>query len=183
MAIQSMQLDPNAQAFTDDEIVGKVNTATVNITRASSVTAAARPIAAAEVGSTELAADAAAVNFNAGTTDITRASSVASAARPLDAGEVGSTELATDVAAVNFNAGTTDITRASSVDAAARPLGAGEVTNTELDANAAKANLDALTDTARGYIKTDATTGQFKVINIQRDSAGLLDVDYDDVAV
>jgi hypothetical protein len=28
MAIQSMQLDPNAQAYTDDQIVGKVNAAT-----------------------------------------------------------------------------------------------------------------------------------------------------------
>ena len=28
MAIQSMLLDPNAQAYTDDEIVGKVNAAT-----------------------------------------------------------------------------------------------------------------------------------------------------------
>ena len=35
MAIQSFQLDPNAQAYTDDEIVGKINTATANITRAN----------------------------------------------------------------------------------------------------------------------------------------------------
>jgi len=55
MAIQSMQLDPNAQAYTDDEIVGKVNTATANITRAGSVEATARPIGAGEVGATELA--------------------------------------------------------------------------------------------------------------------------------
>lgn len=33
MAIQSMTLDPNAVAYTDDEIVGKVNTATAAITR------------------------------------------------------------------------------------------------------------------------------------------------------
>ncbi len=58
MAIQNFSLDPNAQAYTDDQIVGKVNTATANITRASSVDAAARPIAAGEVDSTELAAGA-----------------------------------------------------------------------------------------------------------------------------
>ena len=57
MAIQSMQLDPNAQTYTDDQIVGKVNSATANITRASSVDAAARPITAGEVGATELAAE------------------------------------------------------------------------------------------------------------------------------
>ena len=33
MAIQSMQLDPNATSYTDDEIVGKINAAGVGITR------------------------------------------------------------------------------------------------------------------------------------------------------
>ena len=37
MAIQTMELDPNAASYTDDEIVGKVNTATANITRAGSI--------------------------------------------------------------------------------------------------------------------------------------------------
>lgn len=37
MAIQEMELDPNAQTYTDDQIVGKVNAATVNITRAGSI--------------------------------------------------------------------------------------------------------------------------------------------------
>lgn len=31
MAIQSMQLDPNAQAYTDDDIVNKVNSATAKV--------------------------------------------------------------------------------------------------------------------------------------------------------
>lgn len=34
MAIQEMELDPNAATYTDDQIVGKVNSATANITRA-----------------------------------------------------------------------------------------------------------------------------------------------------
>ena len=58
MVIQSMTLDPNAAAYTDDQIVGKVNTATAQITRTSSVAAAARPIAAGEVDATALAAGA-----------------------------------------------------------------------------------------------------------------------------
>jgi len=37
MAIQSFTLDPNAASYTDDEIVGKVNAATANITRAGSI--------------------------------------------------------------------------------------------------------------------------------------------------
>jgi len=54
MAIVSIQLDPNAQSYTDDEIVGKVNAAAANISRAGSVEATARPIVAGEIGATEL---------------------------------------------------------------------------------------------------------------------------------
>lgn len=104
MAIVSMQLDPNAQSYTDDQIVGKVNTAS------------------------------------------------------------------------------TQITRTSSVAAAARPIGTTEVTSGMLAAGVAKSNLDAMSDTSRGYIKTGPAVGEFFVVNIQRDAAGKLDVDYDDVA-
>ncbi len=58
MAIQQMLLDPNAASYTDDQIVGKVNSATAQITRASSVAAAARPIATGEVDATALATGA-----------------------------------------------------------------------------------------------------------------------------
>ena len=105
MAIASMTLDPNAAAYTDDEIVGKVNTATAQVTRANAVAAAARPIADAEV------------------------------------------------------------------------------TSTKLGAGAAKSNLDAMADTARGYVKTSPTSGQFKVVAIERQAEGKLKVEYDDVAV
>lgn len=105
MAIQSMVLDPNAQSYTDDEIVGKINSASSQITRSSSVAAAARPIGSAEVGSSNLAS------------------------------------------------------------------------------GVAKANLDSMSDTTRGYIKTSPTTGQFKVVSIERQADGKLKSDYDDVAV
>ena len=114
MAIQSFQLDPNAQSYTDDEIVGKVNAATAQITRAGSVAAAARPIGAGEVGDTELA---------------------------------------------------------------------GSIPNTKLAVGVAKANLDAMVDTARGYVKTNPASGEFKVVAVQRDATGKLDVEYDDVPV
>jgi len=42
MAIQSFQLDPNAQSYTDDQIVGKINSATANITRSGCVEGAAQ---------------------------------------------------------------------------------------------------------------------------------------------
>ena len=81
------------------------------------------------------------------------------------------------------NNASTAITRASSVSAAARPIASGEVGNTELASSAAKANLDAMADTARGYVQTDPTTGEFPVIAVQRSATGELDIDYDDVAI
>ncbi len=115
MTIASFQLDPNAVALTDDEVVGKINTATVDITRAGSVDPSARPIEALEVGTTELAANA--------------------------------------------------------------------VTNAKVEATLAKDNLNAMSDTARGYIKTAPVVGEFPIVNVQRDATGNLDVDYDDVAI
>jgi len=58
MAKESFQLDPNAVVYSDDEIVGKVNSASANISRAGAVEAAARPIEEDEVGATELADEA-----------------------------------------------------------------------------------------------------------------------------
>ena len=115
MALQTMILDPNAASYTDDQIVAKINAAATQITRAGSVSAAARPLGSKEVAAANIA----------------------------------------------------DAT----------------ITNTQVAAGAAKANLDAMTDTARGYVKTAPTAGQFKVVAVQRDSAGKLAVSYDDVAV
>lgn len=82
-----------------------------------------------------------------------------------------------------INNATTTISRASSVTSAARPIGSGEVTNTELATGVAKANLDAMAATARGYVQTNPTTGEFRVLAVQRDATGKLDIEYDDVAV
>lgn len=65
MAIQTMLLDPNAQSYTDDEIVGKINSASATISRAGSVDATARPIGSGEITNTELAAAAAKANLDA----------------------------------------------------------------------------------------------------------------------
>ena len=139
MAIQQMIFDPNAQAYTDDQIVGKVNTASAQITRASSVAAAARPIATSEVTDTMLAAGAIKTKLGAET----------------DGNKLVSASLAA----------------------------AAGVTNAQIVAGQAKANLDAMADTARGYIKTSPTSGQFKVVAIQRQADGKAAVSYDDVAV
>jgi regulator of protease activity HflC (stomatin/prohibitin superfamily) len=138
MAIQVMVLDPNAATYTDDQIVGKVNSATAQITRSGSVAAAARPLAAGEVDATALAAGAIKTKLGA---------------------EADGNKLV-----------------AASLAAAAA------VAATQIAVGQAKASLDAMTDTARGYIKTSPTTGQFKVIAIQRDATGKAAVSYDDVA-
>lgn len=82
-----------------------------------------------------------------------------------------------------INSAAAQITRGSSIAAAARPIDDAEVTSGKLAAGVAKTNLDAMSDTARGYVKTDSTTGEFKVISIERDANGKLKIDYDDVAV
>jgi regulator of protease activity HflC (stomatin/prohibitin superfamily) len=139
MAIQSIVLDPNAVSYTDDQIVGKVNSATAQITRASSVAAAARPIADGEVAAAKIATGAIKAKLTAET----------------DANKLTANELAA----------------------------AASVAATQIAAGQAKASLDAMADTARGYVKTSPTTGQFKVISVERQADGKFKADYDDVAV
>lgn len=88
-----------------------------------------------------------------------------------------------DEIVAKVNAATTNITRAGSVEAAARPIADAEVTSAKLNEGVAKANLDAMTDVARGYVKTSPTAGQFKIIAVERQADGKLKVEYDDVAV
>ncbi len=105
----------------------------------------------------------------------------------------GATALTPDDHVAAINAATAVIDRADSVDAAARPIQTGEigtdelaaagVTVSKLAATAAKGNLDALSDTARGYIKTNPAVGEFPIIAEQRDADGNLDIEYDDVAI
>jgi hypothetical protein len=65
MAIVSMTLDPNATSYTDNDIITKINTASTNITRASCVSAAARPLGTNEVANANLAAGVAKANLDA----------------------------------------------------------------------------------------------------------------------
>jgi N-methylhydantoinase B/oxoprolinase/acetone carboxylase alpha subunit len=138
MAIQTMTLDPLAASYTDDQIVGKINSATAQITRAASVAAAARPLAAGEVDATALATGAIKTKLGS----------------EADGNKLVSASMAA----------------------------AAGITNAQVAAGLAKANLDALADTARGYIQTAPTSGQFKIVSVQRDATGKLAVKYDDVA-
>ena len=65
MALQTITFDPNARVLTNDEHITAINAASANITRAGSVDAAARPIAAGEITVAELASSAARDNLDA----------------------------------------------------------------------------------------------------------------------
>ena len=64
MTIQSLQLDPNATALTNEDHITAINAASTNISRVGSVDAAARPLVAGEVSNTELASTAAKDNLD-----------------------------------------------------------------------------------------------------------------------
>lgn len=85
------------------------------------------------------------------------------------------------VAKINTDT-STNITKAGVVEATARPIEDAEVTAAKLDDSAAKDNLDAMADVDRGYIKTNPGSGEYKVVGIQRDASGYLEIEYDDQA-
>jgi hypothetical protein len=104
--------------------------------------------------------------------------SVAATARPIAALEVTDAMIAAGAIKAKLGA-EADGAKLVSASLAA----AAGVTNAQVATGQAKANLDAMADTARGYIKTSPTTGQFKVVSMQRDATGKLAASYDDVAV
>ena len=76
-----------------------------------------------------------------------------------------------------------DLVGANAVEAiGSSELQSNAVTNLKLTTTAAQENLDGLSDTARKYIRTGPGVGEFKVITVQRDATGKLEVTYDDVA-
>lgn len=128
MVIQTAKLDPNAQAYTDDEIVGKVNAAAVAITRSDAIDGAA-------LGAVDL-------------------------------DDIGDSA-----------------TRVAMSDAEKTKLGDVEEGATEDQTGPEVRDLIlAIADTERGLVTTDPTTGQFKVVSIERDPDGKFNLKYDDMA-
>jgi len=124
MAIQSMQLDPNAQSYTDDEIVGKVNSATANITRAGSIEG--------------------------------------TAASALDTDDIGE--------------GSSNL-----YDTGAPPTNNEIVTGINSATNAITREA-ALSQDDLNIVKSNPAGGEYYIKNIQRDSSGKMDIEYDDVS-
>ncbi|KKN47449.1 hypothetical protein LCGC14_0662890 [marine sediment metagenome] len=237
MGIKSFVIDPDAVAYTNDEIVDKINAATADITRASSVSAAARPIEALEVDSTELADSAVTgarvrasetltlTNQPLDTETVTLDSKVyvfQDILTDVDGNvKIGATvalSIANLISAINLNgtAGTDYATAMTlhptvqavagtgdSIDVEAKDAGTtgnsiastetltngafggatfGGGTDSKLAGGAAKDDLDGVSYKDRKYVKTDPETGEFRILGIQRDAAGDLDIDYDDQA-
>lgn len=88
--------------------------------------------------------------------------------------------LSPDDVVAKVNAAATDITRAGAVDPSARPIETAEVTAAKLAASAARDNLDAMAHVDRKYVRTNPTTGQYKIIHFQRNTVGLVEIEYDD---
>jgi len=149
-----MQLDPNAASYTDDEIVGKVNSATANITRVDSVDADS-----VFDGTTNKAYTGTEQTKLSGVEDSATADQSESDIKSLfswtTSPEDGATSDQTgDEIVTAVNAGSSAITREG-----------------------------ALSQDDLNIVKTNPVAGEYKVKSIHRQSDGKLDIEYDDVAV
>lgn len=155
MAKQSFQLDPNAVAYTDDEIVGKINSAIANINRENAVASAA-------------------VDLSGKDADDLAESATKKYAGISGADFVKSTDTLEEITegATKKHFTDTEKTKLTGVEDNAKD----DQTGPEI-----RDLVVALADTDRKLVITDPQTGEFKVLAIHRLSNGKLEVDYDDV--
>ena len=163
MAIQSMQLDPNAASYTDDEIVGKVNTAAVNITREDAVNA-------------DAVFDGTTNKVFTGT-EQTKLSGVEESAAADQTGAEIKTAYETEA---NAYTNTKD-TKLTGIEDSATADQTGNEIVTAIDAGSSAITREgALSQDDLKLVKTNPVTGEFQVKNIHRDADGKLDVEFED---
>lgn len=147
MVKQSFLLDPNAQAYTDDQIVAKVNAAAVAITRVDAIDGTA-------LGAVD-------------SDDITEgvANKYDTGAPPADLDELpdGTTRKAMAAAEKTKLAGIEDGAKDDQTGPEVRDLIVG------------------IAETDRKIVLSEPSSGEFKIIAIQRDPDGKMKVEYDDV--
>jgi len=154
MALQSMQLDPNAVVYTDDEIVGKINAAAVPITRVDAIEDPALKESAdfqkvSQVDEDKLAGIAEGAEVN-----------------PADLAELDSAQ----------------DTKLNGIEADAKGDQTGDEIVAAIDAGSSAITREgALDQDGLKIVKTVPAVGEFHILNIQRQSDGKVDVDYDDV--
>jgi len=180
MAIEKIYLDPNATSYTDDQIVGKVNTATANITRASSVAAAARPIANLEVTDAHIATAAGIAKTKLAALEIVNADVAAGAAiakaklaalaivnADVDAGAAISADKTADGTTNKVFTATEDTKLGTIEDNATADQTGVEVRDLVV----------ALADDDRKLVISRPTTGQKKIYAVQTHTDGMQEIE------
>lgn len=172
MALASITLDPNAQSYTDDEIVGKVNAAAALITRADAVEIAAVLESATEklmsnVEQTKLAGIAEGAEVNPADTD----------ALP----EGATNKYDTGVPPADLEALPDGATRKAMLDAEKTKLaGIEEGAKDDQDGTEIRDLVVALGDTERQLVLTNPVTGEHKVVSVEVDADLKLKAVYDE---
>ncbi|MBA7670830.1 hypothetical protein ES703_78977 [subsurface metagenome] len=202
MAIEKVYLDPEAQAYTDDEVVGKVNTATAKISRAAAVDEAALPAESATFQKVSEAETAklAGVEDNAAADQSGEEIKTAYEAEPNAFTDAKDTKLTGVGEGAEANVGeefsTAEQTKLTGIDAGAEVNPADlaaldEAANTKLVGIEEGAKDDqtgaemrdavvALPDDDRKIIITRPTTGQKKIVAIQTHSDGKQEIEQND---
>lgn len=163
MTIQTMQLDPNATAYTDDEIVGKVNAAAVNITRADAVEDAALKESAAFQKLSQTKED--------------KLDGIEDGAQVDQSGAEIKTAYEAEAGAYTD----TKDTKLGAIEAGAEANQSDDEIVGQINTAAVPITREAaLSQDDLNVVKTNPESGEFPVKNIQRASDGKLDVEYDD---
>ena len=166
MAIATMTLDPNATSYTDDQIVGKINSASADITRADAVDA-------------DALFDGSTNKVFTGTEQTKLTGIEASATADQSGAEIktayeGETNAYTD----------TKDTKLTGIEAGAKDDQTGDEIITAIDAGSSSiSRTDSIDMDALDIVTTNPAVGEFKVKKVQRTSDGKLDIDYDDEAI
>lgn len=162
----TFQLDPNAPVYSDNDIVGKINTAVADITRASSVNADT-----VFDGTTNKAFTGTEQTKLSGAEDSATADQTGAEIKTAYEAETGAYTDTKDTKLTNIEDGAT-----------------ADQTGDELisginSGGTAITREDALDQDALDIIKTNPQTGEYKVKSAQRKSDGKVEIKYDDVAV
>lgn len=155
MTRASFKLDPLAVPYTDDEIVGKINAAVATINREDAVSSPAVDLSGKDAD-----------DLAESETKKYAGVSGADFKKDIDTLE----EITEGTTKKHFL--DTEKTKLTGIEADAKDDQTGEEV---------RDLVVALADTDRKLVITDPETGEFKILAIQRDADGKLEVDYDDV--
>lgn len=168
MVKQSFLLDPNAQSYTDDEIVGKVNAAAVAITRADAIDGTA-------LGGvdTDDISEGAANKYDTGAPPSTTDDLTEGSTNKYDTGAPPTDLDALADGTTYKKMSATEQTKLGTIEDSAT----ADQTGAEV-----RDLIVGIAEADRKIVISEPGSGEFKVIAVQRDATGKLKVEYDDVA-